>query len=235
MKLNKKPLLIAVSGVAGLAAAGALVAGTTFGLFSATTTGQTNTFSAGTVSFGSPGGTACTVTGAQPGDSGTCTLEETYTGTVSGGAYLALNVAITGASGTPVAEYGASTAPTAATGLYNGTATGLQVSITSGTGSSKVTYMTGTALGGTATTSGSASASATDLLVSKSAFTTSTTITWTLHWSLPSTAGNAFEGASSTIHLLVHAVQAAHNGATTSCTAGETCSLTGSNGEPAWS
>lgn len=233
MKLNKKPLLIAVSGVAGLAAAGALVAGTTFGLFSATTTGQTNTFSAGTVSIGTPGGTACTITDAQPGDSGTCTLTEKYIGTVSGGAYLALNVAITGTSGSPVAEYGASTAPTAAAGLYNGTATGLQVSITSETSNSaaEVTYMTGTTLGGMATTSGSASASATDLLVSKSAFTASTTITW----SLPSTAGNAFEGATSTIHLLVHAVQAKNNGATTSCTAGETCSLIGSNGEPAWS
>lgn len=230
MRISKRRALIAGSGVLVVGAAGLIVAGSTFGFFSATATGLTNTFSAGKVSLSQSAASACTVTKAQPGDFGTCTMTVTYTGTVSGGAYLALDVTVTGTAGSPVTPYGAGSPPTAANGLYNGTAKGLQLTITSTTGA--VTYMTGTTLGGTATTSGSASASATDLLVNKVAVTSATKYTFKVHWSLPTTATNAFDTAGSTVKLLVHAVQAANNGSTATCTAGKACS---GAGDPAWS
>lgn len=235
--IGKKRLALAAGTITAVAAAGSLIAGTTFGFFSATNPTQNNTFSAGTVSFGTPGGTACAVTFAQPGDSGTCTLAETYNGTVSSGAYLALDVSITGSAGTPQQAYApgnVGTTPTAANGLYDGTANGLQVTIDDSQGTA-VTYMNGTTLNGSATTSGSASASAVDLLVNKTAFTSTTTITWTVHWSIPTTANNAYDGSSSSIKLLVHAVQAGHNGSTSTCTAGLQCDTSVAAGDPAWS
>jgi len=237
---TKKRLAIGASALATVGAVTTLVAGMTFGLFSATTPVQSNTFTAGKVSFGTPGGLACNVANAQPGDSGTCTLQETYNGTASSGAYLGLDVAITGASGTPVAPYSPTStlpAPTAANGLYDGTVNGLQVEISDGQ-ATPVYYMNangaqsgagynvaGTYLGGSATTSGSASASAADLLVNTTPFTSSTTITWTVNWSLPSSAGNAYDGATTTIALLVHAVQAGNQTFTGSCAVGKTCGI----------
>lgn len=73
MRIGKKGLLIGASGVAGLAAAAALVAGTTFGLFSATASSQTNSFTSGvlTVTTAHIGQATCTVTNMKPGDEST--------------------------------------------------------------------------------------------------------------------------------------------------------------------
>lgn len=80
MRLNKKRLLVAASGMTALGAAATLVAGVTFGFFSATTSPSTSTLSAGTVTLGaSTATTTCTVSDIAPGDS-----SSGYTGVTSG-------------------------------------------------------------------------------------------------------------------------------------------------------
>ena len=80
MRLNKKRLLVAASGMTALGAAATLVAGVTFGFFSATTTPSTSTLSAGTVTLdNSTSSTTCTVSDIAPGDS-----SSGYTGVTPG-------------------------------------------------------------------------------------------------------------------------------------------------------
>ncbi len=111
--------------------------------------------------------------------------------------------------------------------LYDSTANGLQVTIADNQAIS-VTYMSGTSWNGSSTSGTTPSVN--DLLVNKAAFTGSTAVQFTISWSLPTTASNAYDGAASTLTMLVHAVQAGNNGSTASCTAGDTCS-----GITAWS
>jgi hypothetical protein len=111
MKISKKRLLIAASGVTGLGAVAMLVTGVTFGLFSATpSTSSTSTFATGTVSIGSPANTVCLVTNMVPGDDSmgynpqlagntdppflSCEFQVTYTG--SAPAYIGLTAATSG-------------------------------------------------------------------------------------------------------------------------------------------
>lgn len=92
----KKRLYLGAGALATVGAVGTLVAGTTFGLFSASAgTPQASTFSSGTVSLTAPVAGYCHVTNAVPGESGTCTLVATYTG--SAPAYLGLDVSASGA------------------------------------------------------------------------------------------------------------------------------------------
>ena len=87
---SKKRLLMTAAALATIASIVALAAGVTFGLFSAATTPESNTFSTGTVSLTSNATGACTVTNAVPGDTGSCTFVATYTGSVP--AYVGLDV-----------------------------------------------------------------------------------------------------------------------------------------------
>ena len=220
---GKKRLLLAAGALAATGAVATLVAGSTFGFFSATTPTVSNTVTAGTVTLAQSAVSSCTITKVQPGDSGSCSLTVTYNGTVSAGAYLGVDLGISGTAGSPVQAYAAGnagTTPAAAPGLYDGTANGLQLSLVDSQ-TSPVTYMSGTSVNGS--NFNGASPSVNDLLVNTSPAATGFATTFTLSWSLPTSANNAYQGASSTVTILVHAVQAGNNGNTTGCTAGDTC------------
>jgi hypothetical protein len=234
---TKKRLFLVGGAVTTVGAAAALVAGATFGFFSsAGTASGSNTFTAGKVLVGlDPSGTqvACAISPMSPGDDQTksgvsCEYDVKYTGNVN--AYMAMDLAITGAAGASIAvPYTQTTAPTAKLGLYDGTANGLQLSITDGA-ATPVTYFSGTQYRDQATgalttlplTSGSASIA--DLLVNATPITAASAATHvTVHYSLPIGADNSYNLATSTIVLTIHAVQADNNPAT-GCVAGRVCS-----------
>jgi len=207
---TKKRLLLGAGLLGSVAATATLVAGVTFGLFSATTGPTTpSTFAAGTVSLTSDATGHCTVTNMVPGDATAgwmaknstgavntdntasevaCTLAVTYTGSAL--AYLGVDVAITGTGNT-------------GNGLYDSTPTGLQFYIHDTAGA---TYANGdpwVASGG--------SASASNLLVSTTPFATGGADTITVDYFLPNLAGNSYQSATSSLVLTVHAVQSSHN------------------------
>jgi len=225
---GKKRLLLAAGALAATGAVATLVAGSTFGFFSATTPTVTNTVTAGTVTLAQSAQTSCTITKVQPGDSGSCQFTVTYNGTVSDGAYLGVDLGVAStAAGSPVQAYAAGnagTTPTAAPGLYDGTANGLQLTLADSQ-SSPVTYMSGTSVNGS--NFAGANPSIDDLLVNTAPAATGFATTFTLSWALPTSANNAYQGAGSTVTILVHAVQAGNNGSTGSCTAGDTCGSIG--------
>ena len=229
-RLRARRLVAAAAGVTTLAAAVTFAAGVTVGLFSsAGHASGSNTFSAGVVSFGSPVATTCTINPMSPGDASTgwtpagtdatCTLQATYSGSIP--AYLGLDMTITGVAGTPVTPYGGTT-PAAAAGLFDGTANGLQMTVTDGT---PTTFLSNTSYknqAGTAVTL-SATSSVQGLLVRRASFTSGTTETITVNYQLPTSASNAYNSASTTIVLLVHAVQANNNPLPSGCAAGAVC------------
>ena len=234
-RFTRKRLLLAAGSVATLTAAVVFAASATFGLFSATTTSSTNTFSAANVTLGTTAGGTCTVSALLPGASGpTCTLQATYSGTAS--AYLGLDVLIATKAQSP------GTLP-----LFNpGDSTNdLQIHVTST--SPSVTYFTPstTVPAGVAcnTIVGSGYDSSytcyqlTDLLVSQTPFTNaSSPVTFSTTASLPSTSGTGYQGGVANIVLRAHAVQAGHNGSTSTCTAGDECDSTSPGaGTPSWS
>ena len=214
---HKKRVLLIAGSAATAGAVAALVVGATFGLFSATTPGQTNKFTAGKVSLTQSATAKCNIKTMVPGDGtatypathkyrtntndATCTFKVKYTGSVP--ADLGLNVTIDG------------------DGLYNSTATGLQVKISSTV--TTVVYMTGTTLGGSATTGNAPTA--TNLLVGADVPPNST-VTVTVNYQLPEGAKNGFQTKSTTVDLMLHAVQYANNGtpvAVQACTTGKAC------------
>jgi len=234
---SKKRLLLVAGAVTTIGAAAALLTGATFGFFSsAGVSSGANTFSAGNVVVGlNPGGTqvTCSIGPMSPGDTQAstgnvaCAYDVKYTGSVPG--YLALDLKITGAGGTTTIPYGSVSAPTAAQGLYDGTGNGLQFNITDG---SSTTYMSGVdynLANGTATalTPASGTASVSDLLVNTTPVTNGATTNVTVNYSLPTSAGNAYNLATSTITLTIHAVQAANNPLPGTCTATGNQCLTG--------
>jgi len=149
MKFSRNRLLVVAGGITTIGAAATLIAGTTFGFFSASAAPQTTPqFVAGTVSIGQSASFTCTVgTGSQfatgpsnnggniePGDASpdfgsagslsgsACSFPFTYTGSVP--AYLGLDVSYTS---TPGPQPGA-------VGLYNPTdpANSLELQVTDG-------------------------------------------------------------------------------------------------------
>jgi hypothetical protein len=236
-KFNRKRAAIAGGAVVTIGAIAALLMGSTFGFFSsAGTASGSNTFTAGNVVVGlDPGGTqvTCAIGPMSPGDTqaktgnAVCKYQVKYTGNVK--AFMAVDLGITGSGGTPSVTYG-STAPTAAQGLYDGTATGLQVTISDGT----TTYMNGvqyTSQAGTPATltpTGGA-VSISDLLVNTTPITTNATTDITVNYTLPTTAGNAYNLATSSIVLTIHAVQADNNPLPVGCSATGMVCATGMN------
>lgn len=229
---SKKRLWLVGGAVTSVGAAAALLAGATFGFFSsAGTASGSNHFTAGTVVVGLDSGgsqVTCSINPMSAGDansSGTnasCKYLIKYTGNVN--AWLALDLAITGTPGTPSVTYGGS-APTAAQGLYDGTSTGLQFTVSDGTN----TYLGGVQYNNqagspTTLTPTSGAASVTDLLMNTTAVTNGAQRTLTVTYTLPTTAGNAYNLATSTMVLTVHAVQADNNPITTGCAGGNVCS-----------
>jgi len=213
-----------------LGAGATFVSGITLGMFSsAGQAGGSNTFTAGVVSFGSPATTTCTINPMAPGDASTgwspagaaatCTYQVTYSGNVN--AFLGLDLAVTGVAGSPVTPYGGTT-PSAAAGLFDGTANGLQVLVTDTAATNflnNTTYrnQAGSAVGLTATSS------VTGLLISATPMTNGGTDTVTVNYKLPTSASNAYNLASTTIVLQIHAVQADNNTLPVGCAAGKVC------------
>ena len=207
MKLSRKRLLVAAGALTALGAATTLVAGVTFGLFSASVP-QTpgNTFTAGTVTLTQTASATCTIAAMEPGDASTgfttpgtdtpCTFTVSYTGTL--GAFIGLGVVATPATG----------------GLYTGIATGLQFLITDGAGTSYTT-------GGVIHTN---TATPLDPLFTHDDAAGTTTHTFTVNYQLPSTAPNSEQGLSTTLTLTAYAVQDSNNGTSTGCTLGQECS-----------
>ncbi len=232
--MSKKRLLLTAGGMTTVAAAGMLVAGTTFGLFSAVSTSQSGTFTAGTVTLSQPAAMTCTIGPLVPGDNtGTCAFDVTYGGNVS--ANLALDVTTAGTGGTSPTTPQYSGTPDYASGapaLFDGTAHGLQLTVKDGTTTlvNGVSYKdtTGTSKdlqGGTpplANGSGAASGGVNDLLLSSAEAPSGPAHHIVVSWSLPSAADNSYQAATSTLTLLVHAAQSSHNSAA-ACTVGNQC------------
>lgn len=200
MKLKKR-LLLSAGGITAVGAVATLALGATFGLFSASVSSSGNTFTAGTVTMQSPMTSTCTVSDIKPLDSGTCTFTAAYGGADAANLGLDVLVAPGTEPGSVPECYGAAVVNAPATGLYDDSANGLQVSITD----SNSTSYTGLSLG-------SASSHTNDLLVAK-ATTSTSSITFTLHWSMPDNGcvENNYQGENSSFTFTVHAVQSAHN------------------------
>ncbi len=199
----KKRLAIGAGALTTVAAAATLVAGVTFGLFSASAGPQSATFTAGTVQIGAPAVTSCTIPSTiVPGDSGTCTFTVTTAGTED--ANVAIDVAVSGSGAATVPQaYGYHERNAPAAGLYDDLSTsyGLQVGLTDTT---PTTYdLSGLTL---------ANSSVSDLM-SGAAVSPGTPFTYTLSWKLPIDGGidNNYQGATSTFTLTVHSVQSANN------------------------
>jgi hypothetical protein len=210
----RKRLALGAAAVTTVGAVGTLVAGFTFGLFSASQAGSGNTFTAGTVSIGSPTSVTCTITNMVPGDSSTnapigskgdtpCTFAVTYSG--SANAWLGVDVQVSNGG----------------TALYDGTSNGLQLYLVDG---HPTTYLNGTSytqqVGGAATLPNTG---VSNLLVSTSQATTSSTVNLTLDYALPAGAGNTYQGGSVTVTLTIHAVQAGNNALPGTCATGHQC------------
>ncbi|MEA2902423.1 MAG: hypothetical protein QOH36_2310 [Actinomycetota bacterium] len=213
-----------------LGAAASFVYGATLGIFgSAGTASGNNTFTGGIVSFGSPAITTCTIIPMAPGDASTgwspagtaatCTYQVTYSGNVN--AFLGLDLAITSVAGSPVAPYGGAT-PSSAAGLFDGTANGLQVLVTDTAATTFLNNTTYKNQAGSAVAL-SATSSVTGLLISPTPMTNGGTDTVTVNYKLPTSASNAYNLASSTIVLQIHAVQADNNTLPIGCAAGKVC------------
>ena len=223
----KRRLALATAATTTFGAVTTLVAGVTFGLFSATLNSPTNHFATGSVSLTQAAATQCNLTSMVPNDSSKgapigsndetpCTFGVSYTGV---SAYLAvdIDVAIPGSGA-----------------LYDGTSKGLQLYLTDGGGNHYV-YGDTVVPGGTGTQLVNDAGSTVtlpvgdtkDLLITTAA-TTSTTVTLTLDYGLTSDSGS-YTSAAVDVTLTVHAVQSEGN--TLSCastpTIGHQCSGTG--------
>ena len=244
MKISVKRLALVGSLLTVIGAATTLVAGVTFGLFSATVaqSGGPNTFTAGKVTLSQSASTVCSVSPMSPGDGtslggGTsnnasevqCIFPVTYTGNVP--AYLALDLSIAStAAGVPPA--GDSSSPAA--GLYDSSATGLQLLVRDAGGAKTlIAAANGTSAGtrysvstgfDTATTGANPAVSNLllyDATAGSKVFQPNHTDTIMIDYVLPATASNSYQQAASSITLTVHAVQANNNANT--CTAGYQC------------
>jgi hypothetical protein len=219
MRISKKRLLLSAGGITTVGAIAALTLGATFGLFSATSPSQNPSFTAGTVTLTQPVDKACTITNIVPGDSNaavsTCTFTTSYTGNVP--AYLGLDVSIASAAANSVPPGYGYAAPTPLP-LYDASAAGIQLTVSDGT----TTYLNGTTVNAANLANNSG---VTSLLVSTTPDPGgSTAHTFTVGYSMPLSSQNAYQGASATLTLVLHAVQSAHQGSVASCNAGRTCS-----------
>jgi hypothetical protein len=211
----KRRLALGAAAATTVGAVATLVAGFTFGLFSATQSSGANTFTAGTVTVGagSPASVTCTISTMVPGDSSSgapagskadtpCTYNVKYTGSAS--AWLAVDVAVSNGG----------------TVLYDGSATGLQLYLKDGSTS----YVNGTTFAQQGGGSASLPAATTsNLLVSTSPAANGTAVNFSLDYAMPAAAGNGYQSGSATVTLTFHAVQSANNPLPSGCAAGQKC------------
>jgi len=237
-----KRLALAGAAVTAVGAVATLVAGFTFGLFSATEGGATNSFTAGTVAVTTttPASVTCTITSMVPGDASanfspsyanssdsTCTYNVEYTG--SANAWLGVDMTVANQS----------------PGLFSSaSATGIQFQLEDGT---PTTYVSSNATNTTNTgdttykQEGSSAGTAlptvgvSDLLVSTTAATNGTVVDFSLDYGMPLDTGNAFQGGSVTVTLTFHAVQSKNNALPADCAAGHQCNAGGDSSSFVWS
>lgn len=213
-RLGSRRLALWLGGAATVFAMGSLAFGATLGLFNSTPGGETNTFTAGTVTLTSDATGACTATELMPGDAANnCTFAATYTG--SANAYVGLDVLIRTTAGA---------GHTAAQILRNG----ITVTITDNQGS-PVSYTAPTVV---TTCPGSPPAESVcyaldNLLVKTAAFTSATApVTFTTNVGMPASTGNDYQGATVLVSLTAHAVQAKNQTLPAGCTVGNACAGT---------
>jgi predicted ribosomally synthesized peptide with SipW-like signal peptide len=205
--VGKKRLLVAAAALASVGAVVALVAGVTFGFFSASTTNTGNTFSAGTVTMGSSFTSTCQVADVLPADTGSCTFTVAYGGADFANLGLDVAVAPNGTQPTSVPEcYGAAVTNVPAGGLFDGSNNGLQITGLSDSLSTPYT------IGAGGLDLDALTAHTNDLLVAKATSSTAP-ITFTLDYKMANNGcvDNNYQGASSAFTFTVHAVQSAHN------------------------
>lgn len=210
---TRKRLLVAAGTCAAMGAIVTVVAGVTFGLFSATAATQRNEFGAGTVTLTSDTSGACSVSKILPGDAPSpCTLSVTYSGSLP--AYLGLDILIQTQAGSGGLK------------LYDpaGTASALQVTVTDNQ-ATPISYEVPTVATTCPATApaGSTCYQLNSELVSTNSVASGTAITFFTHVALPLESGNGYQGGSAQIIQTVHAVQATNNGSTATCVAGRTC------------
>lgn len=240
---TRKRLALGAGTITAIGAAATLIAGTTFGLFSATSPAQSGTFTAGTVSLTQTDTITCVIpTTVMPGDSSanfganggvssTCSKAINYTG--SEPAYLAVDVSWSGTAAASVAQPYPSPGTATPKKLYDPSDPTRTIQLQLTDARNTVLLAGSNTLGtsykdasGTATTLPVAGAP--DLLLSSAGGTpfTTTNKTDTLYvdYKLPAGMTNDYQGGTVTLTLTVHAVQAAHNpNAGTTCTVGWTC------------
>jgi hypothetical protein len=195
----KKRLILATAGVGAVGLFAALGAVGTNALFTADAPdSQSSTIHAGTVSLtDTTNSTTCDVSNAAPGY-----IPQPCVYTVTNGGdlpvYMQLDISITsaaGAGGTP---------------LYDGTASGLGVSVTSlGTHNGIKAYTVPTVTPYNATNLGVPNG--TGASGSSWVFQPGETATFTMLASLPSWSDNAYQGGTATVKLSAHAVQSDNN------------------------
>ena len=95
MNLFTKRVGLLLSAVVGVGAIAALSIGASFSLFSATSPGVSTTFTAGTIALDGQTASSCPVAGnLEPGDSGSCSFQVNYGGTLP--AYIGAVATVTG-------------------------------------------------------------------------------------------------------------------------------------------
>ncbi len=218
--MKRRRIQIALA-LATLAAVATTSVGVTLALYSNKPAGETNTFSAGTVTLTNNVSSACSTTGMAPGDSATCTLITTYAGTLPG--YMGVDVYIASKSnaaggGSPLALYNPSDTGNTATITLNSPSVSYAVpttgsTLTCGTGPDGVNYTTYTTC-----------YQVVNYLVSPTAFS-SGSVTFTTVLSMPAGQPNTYQGGSAVVILTAHAVQSKNN--TLNCTVGGTSPTAG--------
>lgn len=167
--------------------------------------GETNSFTSGTLSESSGGASStCQLSKVYPGESlGTCKLQITYTGNLP--AYVGLDVVVTTSSGS------------GGSALYNGNAAGLTFTLSDGTTS--YALPSGTQVLDELAAS-SYPAGVPDAIFTSTAGQNSVTFTLTPTFATGQSNPNQYEGASASVTLTAHAVQSAHNALPAACTSG---------------
>jgi hypothetical protein len=218
--MKRKRVQVALA-LAALAAVASTSVGVTLALYSNKPTGETNTFSAGTVTLSNNVSSACSTTGMAPGDSATCTLITTYAGTLPG--YMAMDVYIAAKSnaaggGSPLALYNPSDTGNTATITLNSPSVSYAVPTTGST------LACGTGPDGVNYTTYNVCYQVVNYLVSLTAFS-SGSVTFTTVLSMPAGQPNTYQGGSAVVVLTAHAVQSKNN--TLNCTVGGTSPTAG--------
>ena len=215
-RFGSRRLALWAGGVSTVVAMGSLAFGATLGLFSSTPGGETNTFTAGTVTLTSDATGACSATELMPGDAANnCTFAATYTG--SADAYVGLDVLIRTTAGA---------GHTAAQILRNG----ITVTVTDNQGT-PVSYTAPTAVTACPGVPPAESVcyGLDNLLVKSGVFTSaSAPVTFTTNVGMPASTGNDYQGATVLVSLTAHAVQAKNQTLPAGCTVGNPCAGTAS-------